>query len=75
MINISTEHLIPIRDVPRHLPPRPTGRRVHISAVYRWIQRGVHGNRLESIKIGGMVYTSFEALMRFTTVKEQSCAL
>ena len=65
MIDISTEHLIPISDVPRRLPPRPTGRRVHISAVYRWIQRGVRGTRLESIKIGGTAYTSSEALQRF----------
>lgn len=65
MIDISTEHLIPIRDVPRHLPSRPTGRRVHVSAVYRWIQRGVRGVRLEAIRIGGSTYTSTEALQRF----------
>lgn len=65
MIDISTEHLIPIRDVPHRLPSRPTGRRVHISAVYRWIQRGVHGVHLEAIRIGGSAYTSREALQRF----------
>ena len=65
MIDISIENLIPIRDVPRRLPPRPTGKRVHISAVYRWIQRGVQGVRLEYIKIGGTTYTSKEALQRF----------
>jgi hypothetical protein len=65
MIDISTEHLIPIRDVPHHLPPRPTGRRVHVSAVYRWILRGVRGVRLETIRIGGTSYTSAEALQRF----------
>lgn len=65
MIDLSTEHLISIRDVPRHLPPRPTGRLVHISAVYRWILRGVRGVRLESIKVGGTAYTSQEALQRF----------
>ena len=65
MIDISTETLIPIRDVPRRLPPRPTGKRVHISAVYRWIARGVHGISLDSIKVGGSTYTSVEALQRF----------
>ena len=65
MIDLATEHLIAIRDVPRHLPPRPTGRRVHISAVYRWILHGVRGVRLESITIGGTTYTSMEALQRF----------
>jgi len=65
MIDISNEHLIPIRDVPRQLPPRSTGKRVHISAVYRWIQHGVRGLRLETIKVGGTAYTSQEALQRF----------
>ena len=65
MIDISNEHLIPICDVPRRLPPRSTGKRVHISAVYRWVQRGVRGLRLETIKVGGTAYTSQEALQRF----------
>ena len=65
MIDISAEDLIPIRDVPKLLPPRPNGKRVHISAVYRWILRGVRGVCLESIRVGGTSYTSVEALQRF----------
>ncbi len=65
MIDITHEHLIPVRDVPRKLPPRPNGRRIHISAVYRWIQRGVRGVRLESVRIGGTTYTSEEAMQRY----------
>ena len=65
MIDLSAEKLIRVQDVPRLLPPRHTGKRVHISAVYRWIQRGVQGVRLESIRIGGTTYTSKEALQRF----------
>jgi len=65
MIDIANEHLIPVRDVPRRLPRRPNGKTVHISAVYRWIQRGVRGVRLEAIRIGGTAYTSEEALQRF----------
>jgi Protein of unknown function (DUF1580) len=66
MIDIVAEHLIPIREVPRHLPCRRTGRRVHISAVYRWIGRGVGGVQLESVKVGGSTYTTTEALQRFS---------
>lgn len=66
MIDISSEQLIPIREVPRLLPLRRTGRRVHISAVYRWIKRGIRGVCLETVKIGGSTYTSTEALQRFT---------
>ena len=66
MIDIDHENLIPIRDVPCRLPPRKSGRRVHISAVYRWIKHGVRGGiRLEAVKIGGSAYTSKEALQRF----------
>ena len=64
-IEISNERLIAVRDVPRQLPPRPSGRRVHVSAVYRWLTQGVRGIVLESIKIGGTTYTSAEALQRF----------
>ena len=65
MIDLTQEELVAIRDVPKHLPPRPTGKRVHISAVYRWLLRGIRGVRLESLKIGGTTYTSKEALQRF----------
>ena len=65
MIDIETEQLVPIRQVPRLLPPRPSGRRVHISAVYRWMSRGIRGVVLESVKVGGSTYTSMEALQRF----------
>ena len=65
MIEICSETLIPIREAPRHLPPRPNGKRIHISACYRWISRGVRGVYLEAIRIGGSTYTSKEALQRF----------
>jgi len=66
MIELSSESLVPLRSVPKLLPKRPNGKRVHISAVYRWIQRGVRGVRLESTRVGGTTYTSEEALQRFS---------
>lgn len=65
MIDIEHENLIPIRDVPRRIPPRKNGRRLHISAVYRWMSRGVRGAVLESVRLGGTTYTTVEALQRF----------
>ena len=65
MIDILSEHLVPIRDAAKLLPRQSTGKRVHISAVYRWIDPGLRGVQLESIKIGGTTYTSTEALQRF----------
>ena len=65
MIELSHEQLVPLGQVPRLLPPRPNGKRIHVSAVYRWTKRGVRGVRLESIRVGGTTYTSREALQRF----------
>lgn len=66
MIELAAENLIPLRDVPRFLPPRSNGKRVHISAVYRWTLRGIKGVVLETIRIGGTRYTSREAIQRFS---------
>lgn len=65
MIDISTENLVPLRDVPRLLPCRPNGKRVHVSAVYRWTMRGIRDCRLEVIQVGGTSYTSHEAIQRW----------
>jgi len=66
MIYLLTEKLISVSDAPKYLPARPNGKRVHISACYRWIGPGVCGIRLESVKVGGSTYTSLEALQRFS---------
>lgn len=71
MIDIGNEQLVSLRDVPKLLPTRSSGKRVHISAVYRWVQRGVRGNRLEVIRVGGTTYTSREALQRFASSPAQ----
>jgi Protein of unknown function (DUF1580) len=65
MIDIEHERLISLRDVPKLLPARINGKRLHISAVYRWVQRGIRGVRLEVVRVGGTTYTSQKALQRF----------
>lgn len=72
MIDIEHEELIPLRDVPKLLPRRPNGKRLHISAVYRWKERGVNGMKLETVKVGGTTYTSLEALKRFAVQCEMN---
>ena len=67
MISITDEKLIPLSETPRHLPKRPNGKRLHISAIYRWIKQGVRGIRLEALRLGGTTYTSCEALQRFAS--------
>jgi len=58
------DELIAIRNVPDHLP-RHNGKKIHISVVYRWMQRGRNGVTLEYIQIGGRRYTTAEALQNF----------
>lgn len=66
MIDLRVEELLPLREVPRRLPIRPSGKKLHVSAVYRWASRGVRGVRLETTRVGGTTYTSAEALQRFS---------
>ena len=64
MIDMQTDSLVHLREVP-DLLPRRRGRKVHLSTVYRWTDRGVGGTKLETLKVGGVAYTSQEALARF----------
>lgn len=56
MIDLRTEQIVSIAQVPKHLPHRP-----NLSTIYRWIGAG----SLETVKIGGRTFTSIEALDRF----------
>ncbi|TWT67022.1 hypothetical protein Pla123a_44520 [Posidoniimonas polymericola] len=58
------ENLIAIPDVPDYLPTR-RGKKLHISTVYRWVLKGARGKVLDSAMLGGIRYTSLEALERF----------
>jgi len=73
VIDIRNEQLASLREVPKLLPARRNRKRIHISAVYRWVQRGVRGTRLEVIRVGGTTYTSREALQRFASLPAERC--
>lgn len=60
MIDVTTEKVIAIKDVPTLVPGRPA-----LMTVYRWLNRGVRGRRLETVLVGGKRYTSQEAITRF----------
>jgi Protein of unknown function (DUF1580) len=55
------EDVFPVSQTPKRL----RGRRVHPSTVWRWVQRGLRGHKLETIKVGGVTCTSEAALLRF----------
>lgn len=55
---------LPLNEVPRPLPLRK-GKRTHYSTIYRWATKGFRGHVLESVFVGGIRYTTHEALERF----------
>ena len=58
------EQLVAISQVPDFIPPR-RGKKLHMSTVYRWVLKGARGKVLDSALLGGVRYTSLEALQRF----------
>lgn len=67
-LDLQNETLVSFNEVPQHLPKRG-GKKVHYSTVYRWATKGARGRLLESAIIGGLRYTTLEALQRFTQGK------
>ena len=67
MIDIRTENLIPLTKAPRleNLPLRRYDKPPHVATFFRWARRGLRGVRLETIRVGGTLCTTAEALQRF----------
>lgn len=63
--NMNDEELIPLKEASRLLPTR-NGKRTHYSTLFRWATKGTKGRKLDSVMIGGVRYTSKEALGRFS---------
>lgn len=59
-IDITTESLLTLSQASKRVPGNP-----HVSSLHRWRLQGVHGVKLETVKIGGRRLTSAEALERF----------
>jgi hypothetical protein len=47
------------------VPSFRPGKKTHVATIFRWAQHGVRGVRLESVRFGGRLVTSVEALSRF----------
>ena len=65
MIQANVEHLVPLRTAGAIVPRPPGAPAPHRATVQRWALHGIRGVRLETVRIGGSVYTSREALSRF----------
>jgi hypothetical protein len=65
MLDLGTEHILRLAEATQHLPLRRRGKQTHPATLYRWAKYGVRGIRLETIRVGGTLCTSLEALQRF----------
>ena len=75
MIDLTTETLVSFPEACLHLPRRRAGKRPHPNTLYRWASDGVRGERLETIRVGGTLCTSLEALQRlFNRLTEASAS-
>jgi hypothetical protein len=68
-IDLASETIIPLGEVPSRLPPGRSGKPLSFSAVWRWALRGIKTPqgiiKLETVKLGGRLLTSEQALQRF----------
>lgn len=66
-IDLTVEKPIPLGQVPDldFVPRRRRGRKLNVSTVHRWAQRGLRGVRLETLCFGGTKCTTVAAMQRF----------
>jgi len=62
MIDLQNETVLLLREAAKRLPVRP-----HTSTLHRWARGLKDGRRLETVKMGGKVFTSVEACVRFAS--------
>lgn len=61
-INIDLERLLALSDARTAFPG---DKRLSLATLHRWRIKGVRGVRLETVLVGGLRYTSQEAITRF----------
>jgi hypothetical protein len=59
------EDIRPMARAAKWLPTRRGDRPPHASCLFRWAKHGLRGVRLETLRVGGTLCTSREALERF----------
>lgn len=59
-IDLSAETPLTIAEAAAIIPGSPS-----LASVWRWVLKGVRGNRLESLMIAGRRFTTHEAIDRF----------
>lgn len=66
-IDVQTETVVSFSDARSAVPG--IDRRVSLATLHRWRLNGVRGVKLETVLIGGLRYTSREAIVRFIALQ------
>lgn len=64
-IDLSCETVLTLSRAAKQLPTLRGSRPPHLATLYRWAQEGCRGVRLETLRVGGTLCTSVEAIQRF----------
>jgi len=64
MIDIEKEKPLSLSEATRVMP-KIDGKKLHVSTMWRWCKKGLRGVRLEHIRIGHRVCTTYPAISRF----------
>lgn len=67
MIDLVAENVMSLSEAAKSnaMPRRRRGRRPNVSTLYRWARKGCNGVILETIRVGGTLCTSLQAIQRF----------
>ena len=64
-IDLLSDDVLRLSEASKILPRGRHGKKIHVSTLWRWSSRGVRGVKLETVRMGGLIYTSKQALQRF----------
>lgn len=66
-IDLSSETLESLADLARwdRIPRRRHGKKLHVSTLFRWASRGCRAVKLDTVRVGGTLCSSRDALARF----------
>ena len=64
-IDILSDDVLRLSEAAKILPRGRSGKKVHVSTLWRWSSRGIRGVKLETVRMGGLIYTSRKALQGF----------
>ncbi|MGB0715584.1 MAG: DUF1580 domain-containing protein [Phycisphaerae bacterium] len=65
-INLFNDELLTLSQAAKWIGRR-TGKVPHLKTIHRWATRGLRGGKLETIRPGGVIYTTERALEEFST--------